>query len=172
MVPLPAEGEPSSALQEYTDRTNKFLLRVPADWDAKDKAGAVVLFEDPSRRSTSIGITVNPVKVSRIEDFGGVKDVGEKLLDAERRKDGFLSASLVSESSHSGAAGATLYEYEYELESTRGRKRILNTVTIFNSRLYILNGAYKCDKEGCTPEALGSVQRLRDIAATFDVLSS
>lgn len=42
--------------------------------------------------------------------------------------------SLVSSSERQGGAGAKLYEYEYELDSTRGRKRILNTVTIFNSR--------------------------------------
>lgn len=36
-------------------------------------SGAVVLFEDPERRSTSVGITVNPVKVQRIEDFGGLE---------------------------------------------------------------------------------------------------
>lgn len=30
--------------------------------------------------------------------------------------------------------------YEYDLDSTRGRKRIFNTVTIVNSKLYILNG--------------------------------
>lgn len=45
-----------------------------------------------------------------------------------------LGVQLVSQSSRDGTAGATLYEYEYELDSTRGRKRILNTVTIFNSR--------------------------------------
>lgn len=31
---------------------------------------------------------------------------------------------------HQGANGAVLYDYEYELDSTRGKKRILNTVTI------------------------------------------
>lgn len=29
-----------------------------------------------------------------------------------------------------GSNGATLYDYEYELDSTRGKKRIFNTVTI------------------------------------------
>jgi hypothetical protein len=34
-------------------------------------------------------------------------------------------------------AGALLYDYEYELDSTRGRKRILNTVTIYDSKLFV-----------------------------------
>jgi hypothetical protein len=32
------------------------------------------------------------------------------------------------------SAGATLYDLEYELDSTRGRKRVINTVTIYGSR--------------------------------------
>ena len=41
--------------------------------------------------------------------------------------------TLVSQSSRQSAGGtdALLYDYEYDLDSTRGRKRILNTVTIF-----------------------------------------
>ena len=58
--------------------------------------------------------------------------------------------------------------------STRGRKQILNTVTIYNSKLYILNAAAKCDKaetEGApckTPEGL--MEALRRSAASFSVL--
>lgn len=39
-----------------------------------------------------------------------------------------------------------MYDFEYDLDSTRGRKRILNTVTIYRSKLYILNAQYKCEK--------------------------
>ncbi len=53
---------------------------------------------------------------------------------APHTQESTLGVQLVSQSSRDGTAGATLYEYEYELDSTRGRKRILNTVTIFNSR--------------------------------------
>jgi hypothetical protein len=38
------------------------------------------------RRSTSLGVTVNPVRVARIQDFGTLDVVGERLLDAERKK--------------------------------------------------------------------------------------
>lgn len=48
---------------------------------------------------------------------------------------------LLSSSARVGASsGALLYDYEYELESTRGRKRVLNTVAIASAKLYILNG--------------------------------
>ena len=34
------------------------------------QAGADALFEDPDRRSTSLGVTVNPVRVPDIAGFG------------------------------------------------------------------------------------------------------
>jgi hypothetical protein len=46
-----------------------------------------------------------------------------------------LEAALLSSSSRSGAGGALLYDYEYSLGSTRGLKRILNTVTITGEAL-------------------------------------
>jgi hypothetical protein len=49
-------------------------------------AGADVLFEDPARRSTSVGVTVSPVRVASIEQFGDLQAVGKRLLDAERKK--------------------------------------------------------------------------------------
>lgn len=45
-----------------------------------------MLFEDPNRRSTSVGITVSPVRVVNIQQFGTLEDVGRKLLEAEKKK--------------------------------------------------------------------------------------
>jgi hypothetical protein len=47
-----------------------------------------VLFEDPERRSTSVGVTVSPVRVATIGQFGDVAAVGQRLLEAERKKVG------------------------------------------------------------------------------------
>lgn len=41
-----------------------------------------------------------------------------------------LGVELLSSASRRGASGARLYDYEYQLDSTRGLKRIFNTVTI------------------------------------------
>lgn len=45
-----------------------------------------MLYEDPSQRSTSLGVTVNNVRVASILDFGTLEAVGEKLLTAEKNK--------------------------------------------------------------------------------------
>lgn len=45
-----------------------------------------MLFEDPERRSTSVGVTVSPVRIASIEQFGDLATVGQRLLEAEGKK--------------------------------------------------------------------------------------
>lgn len=124
-------------------------------------------------------MTVNPVRVSSIEAFGALEAVGSRLLDTERAKESTLGVTLVRQYTKvsTGGSGALLYCYEYELDSTRGLKRILNTVTIYDSRLYILNGSCKCEKKGeggqggCDAgEGPATLALLRAVADTFEVL--
>lgn len=51
-----------------------------------DKAGATVLFEEPMKGSNSIGVVVNPVRLSSLGDFGSPQFVADKLIQAEKRK--------------------------------------------------------------------------------------
>lgn len=147
-----------------------------------------MLFEDPGRRSTSVGVTVSPVRIASIEQFGDLAIVGQRLLEAEGKKvrphtwltalqrlnqqewanfadsatrfgpphslhtcvdrvagwllpllqESTLDVQLLSSGSRRGSAGATLYDYEYELNSTRGVKRIFNTVTITGEQLLMI----------------------------------
>uniref|UniRef100_A0A383VVC7 PsbP C-terminal domain-containing protein n=1 Tax=Tetradesmus obliquus TaxID=3088 RepID=A0A383VVC7_TETOB len=168
-----AAGAAAGELQVYVNSQQQYKLSVPAGWDRRDKAGADVLFEDPGRRSTSVGVTVSPVRVASIEQFGDLEAVGQRLLDAERKKESTREAVLLASSSRRGSGGALLFDYEYSLDSTRGLKRILNTVTITGSKLYILNANFKCDKEaGCGPEEGGTIALLRQVAASFDAGAS
>lgn len=53
-----------------------------------EKAGATVLFEEPSKGSNSIGVVVNPIRLSSLGDFGSPGFVADKLISAEKRKVG------------------------------------------------------------------------------------
>jgi PsbP len=82
-----------------------------------------------------------------------------------------LSVELLSSSSRRGErSGVTIYDYEYELNSTRGRKLILSSVSVSNGKLYIVNGTAKCGADGC-----GSVEAaagtMRAMARSFDVVT-
>lgn len=84
----PSASAPAAGEQAFTNAKQCYTLRVPASWEQKDKAGADALFQDPDRRSTSVGVTVNPVRVKSIDQFGSLEAVGQKLLDTERAKVG------------------------------------------------------------------------------------
>lgn len=75
-----------------------------------------------------------------------------------------ISVDLLTSDSLTLASGDTAYSFEYDLNSTRGRKRILNLVTISKARLYIVNGQCKCAEEGCPQDA---VAQLRSIVSSF-----
>ena len=50
------------------------------------KAGADVLFEDPVRKSSTLGVTVNPIRMDSLEAFGDLDAVASRLLQAEKAK--------------------------------------------------------------------------------------
>lgn len=74
-----------------------------------------------------------------------------------------ISVDLLTSDSLTLTSGDTAYTFEYDLNSTRGRKRILNLVTISKARLYIVNGQCKC-VEACPEDA---VEQLRSIVSSF-----
>lgn len=80
-----------------------------------------------------------------------------------------LGVELKTQKVRRQSNGAILYDYEYELDSTRGRKRILNTVTIIASKLFIVNAQYKCGKEAFSDADEAAVKVLREIVASFVV---
>lgn len=164
----PAHAEADAAVK-FVSSKNGYELQLPVAWESKGKAGADALFENPARKSTNVGVTVSPVRVNAIADFGDVQAVGDRLLAAERDKESTLDVQLLRKTSRRLDSGATLYDYEYELDSTRGRKRILNSVTIVKSKLYILNAQHKCEKEGCSDADNAAVAELRRIADSFSV---
>ena len=45
-----------------------------------------MLFVDPERKSTTVGVTVSPVRIASLAQFGDVAAVGQRLLGAERAK--------------------------------------------------------------------------------------
>lgn len=76
--------------------------------------------------------------------------------------------ALLTQRERVAAAGVPVYEYEYELDSTRGRKRVLNAVCVWQSKLYILNAVTKCGKEQgqCKEDVLAT---LRGVMGTFEL---
>ncbi|BDA46952.1 PsbP domain-containing protein 2, chloroplastic [Coccomyxa sp. Obi] len=168
-----ADAEIIQQLQTYTSPKQDYKFQIPSDWQKTDKSGADVLFVEPSGKAGDIGVTVSPVRIKSLEQFGDLKAVGDRLLAAESSKESTESVELVSSSSRRGEKGTLIYTYDYILDTTRGKKRIVSTVAVAGQKLYIINGTIKCSKSGlgCSPvggpDIVASVQAA---SRSFDVV--
>lgn len=82
-----------------------YRLDRPSTWEQSGKAGADVLFADPANKSTTIGVTVNPIKIASLEQFGDVETVRKRLIATEKQK--------VSRQLRTSLACCDLYAYLY-----------------------------------------------------------
>ena len=139
-----------------------------------DKAGTDVFLLNGARSSTNIGITILPVRINRLEDFGTVEQVADRLIQAEKAKEGQLFVELVSTNVHQ-EGDTTFYDIEYDVDGTRGKKRFATRVAILDRKLFIANGQYKCGKGGessCTEpqENVEGINAMRDIVQSFTLV--
>ena len=126
-----------------------YAITPPPAWTRKDKAGADAFWTAPAVAYASLGVTATPVRLARLADFGTVGAVADKLLAAERAKDGFISATLlVATARPGGASGDPLYAFEYDLVTTRIHKIVLSTVGVRDGTLLIANGQTPCGPGG------------------------
>ena len=73
-------------LIEYVNPKQGYRIDRPSSWEQTSKAGADVLFADPAKKSTTIGVTVSPIKIAGLEQFGDVETVRKKLMNTEKQK--------------------------------------------------------------------------------------
>lgn len=155
---------PLSAAEVPT--TEGFVLEPPAAWRKIDKAGANVFYENPDDPSTNVGVTVLPVMIDSLNQFGDVKTTGNRLLDVEKKKESTIDVRMLTNTQVALNSGVLAYNFEYELESTRGRKRLLSTVAIADRKLYIVNGVIKCARDSCSKNE-EQIDLMRSIVHTF-----
>lgn len=63
-----------------------FLKHGDSDQRVWAETGADVLFVEPRSKAADVGITVSPIRIRSLEQFGDLAAVGERLLTAERSK--------------------------------------------------------------------------------------
>lgn len=167
---LPLRAAETEAPTKYLGST--YSIEYPSDYTPSAKAGADVLFNNDRRRGVSnIGITRIPVRISSVSEYGNLEEVGEKVLSAERQKDGTLRVDLVGSRlvSFGDFEG---YEYEYEVKTTRGTKRILSKVAIKDKELYVVTATVSCGKvDTCDAELLeATLPPVRESLSSFRFL--
>lgn len=124
-----------------------FRFMYPSAWSAKKKPIKTHVYEvnvtSPDTSSTTVGVVVDPVKITSIEIFGSPKEVGDKVIAVERKKDGVTSADLIRYGSTKGDDGLTHYIVEYKVDSSRGQKHFVAKATITGGQLFVLTAQAK-----------------------------
>lgn len=118
-----------------------------------------VLVKGPGKRQ--IGVVVDRVKIKSLEDFGSPQFVAEKVVNAERNRDGVLDAALVD-----ARAVNSFYQLEYTNASTRGDNHFLSRVAIEDGRLFVMTA------QAPVTDYDDAVSGLRRAIDTFRITSS
>ncbi|XP_076898924.1 psbP domain-containing protein 2, chloroplastic-like [Bidens hawaiensis] len=165
-----AETEEAVELERYTDVDEGFTLLRPKSWIKVEKAGATLLFEDPSKGSNNVGVVVTPVRLTSLAEFGDPEFVSNKLIQAEKRKESTKDVEIVSFRERPREKGdVQVYEFEYNLDSTRGGlKKIFSAAFVASKKLYLLNIAHSQQP----PLSNGKRMMLEKVLHSFDVPSS
>ena len=156
---------------ELASKAQGYSLRYPADWSSASKPVKIHLSEEllnAPARGVSLGVTVDPVRIDSLEQFGTADEVAERVVTTELDRDGVLIALLRTVDAQSGRAGEpSYYTVEYEVESSRGKKVYLAKYSIARRKLFVLQtqapaASYDADD--------GGVRRvLKDVVASFRV---
>lgn len=169
-----ADDFSSFELTEYEDASNNFHLSYPKRWSLEKKAGATALFKNPDVKYASIGVTVTPVRIDSLKEFGSLEDIGQKLVQAESQKQTTVPGGTFMERQserESVDTKTTFYEYEYRLITTHGNKRVYNYVGVRDRTLFIVNAqAYEIEDGGEGEADLRTRALYREVGRSFDVL--
>ena len=100
----------------------------------------------PSREGKSsllFGITVDPVRINSLAEFGTPEQVAARIVTAELNRDGILEVFLDQASSYEDSSGRLYYIVNYISDGKRGKKRFLTRTCIADQNLYVATAQMK-----------------------------
>jgi len=98
-------------------------------------------FSPPDIRGYSLGITVDPVRISKMQEFGTPEEVAARVVTAEVNRDGVFKVTLAKDPTEDASAGC--YDIEYISDGKRGTKRFVTRIYVRDGFLYVLTAQSK-----------------------------
>ena len=119
-------------------------------------------FSDPDVRGYTLGITVDPVRIKSIREFGSPEEVAARVVTAEINRDGVFEVTLAKDPVEDPNG---CYDIEYISSGKRGVKRFVTRIYIQDGFLYVLTAQSKNDEynEDREKEVLASVKSFRPL---------
>lgn len=129
---------------QYVQQGNGFSFRFvpPAEFEPGAKPVKTHLFEinwkSPTVSRYQFGVTVDPVRIQNLKEFGTPEEVAAKVVTAEVNRDGIFEVTLVKDPVAVEEDGVLSYVLNYLSVGKRGDKRFVAKFCIQNQRLYAL----------------------------------
>lgn len=125
-----------------------YTLSVPSAWVPDDKPvkthqHEMLLAAPSSPARAKVGVTIDPVSIGRLEDFGTAEQTAERVLAVERGRDGVKTVALRGLAVESGEP--SYYVIEWASTTSRGDKVFCCRYAIANRRLYVLQASAKLE---------------------------
>ena len=162
--------------QRQTDQF-AYQFQPPAGFEPSNKPLKTHLDEVNFISSTNpkyqFGITVDPVLINSLAEFGTPEQVAAKVVLSEVRRDGVLDVTLMEDPiivvNDDGGVGSsntttttTAYQLNYLSVGKRGSKRFVARFCIAHQKLYALTAqCLESDYKSLQPELLQAVQSFR-----------
>jgi len=117
---------------------------VPGNKPLKTHLDEINFSPEPSIRGYTLGITVDPVRINSIKEFGSPDEIAAKVVTAEVNRDGVFKVTLAKDPIEDKDAGC--YDIEYISDGKRGTKYITNRIYVQDGFLYVLTAQSKVDE--------------------------
>ena len=177
LVPVSAPQPAYAALSTLADAQYSYSLSYPHDWSeagkpVKTHLHEVLLSAPSSPARMKLGVTVDPVKINSLAEFGTLDFVTKKVLGVEETRDGVKSVTLRANAAEDGDAELkrpSYYTIEYATVSSRGTKMFLCKYCICNGKLYVLQAQANLDAFDAEAEVRDA---LRGVVGSFQVQAS
>lgn len=103
------------------------------------------------------GVTVDPIRLKSLKEFGTPEEVAAKIVMAELRRDGVLDVTLAADAKEDDNSGA--YDVQYISDGTRGKKHFVTRTVVKDGKLFVLTvQAKQIDWDNVKGEVLDAVQ--------------
>ena len=139
-----ASGD-NDAAQPYVSRGDgkfqfAYTVTPPASFTSGNKPLKTHLdeknFSPPDVRGYQFGVTVDPVRIKSIKEFGDPDQVAARVVTAEVNRDGVFDVKLVKDAAEDTQLGC--YDVEYISDGKRGTKRFVTRIYVKDGFLYVL----------------------------------
>jgi len=125
-----------------------------------------IIFKCETIAGYEYGITIDPVRINSLQEFGTPEQVAAKVVLAEVNRDGVFDVTLMEDAyaGMEGEPGLVFYQINYQSKGKRGVKRFVAKFYIQNQKLYALTAQCKeLDYPSLESEIQKAVQSFRVI---------